>query len=101
MNLNLNTVTRYLKKISYGDRLRPFRDWVVIVVVTLLLIAAVASWSYFLFVRISNGEMLGATPNATSEEANTSLETVQSTFAERATERAHYRADYRFVDPSR
>lgn len=94
------SLTALLNKVSYGDHLRPQRDWIVIISVAGILLIGSAGWSYWLFERISWTESsltMGARGNL-----NTSvLDQVRSIFDQRAAERAHYLNDYRFVDPSK
>jgi hypothetical protein len=101
MKFNLSIFTKYLKKFSYGDRAKPFRDWLVIALVSLVLLFAAAGWSYFLFARISSGEIFGSPTVVTDDASSDTLQVVEATFQKRAVERTHYLTDYHFVDPSR
>jgi len=102
MNLNSLTpqLTKYLKVFRYGDRLRPLRDWWIIVVVGFVLLVGSAGWSYWLFQMTSNEETV-AGPAAPAPQVKTnSLDAIQAIFGTRTTERTHYLTDYHFVDPS-
>ncbi len=103
--MNLASLTTFLKKylrmFSYGDRVRPQRDWLILMMIMLGILAVSAGWSYWLFEHISSGEAesQSATP-ATSVKA-VSLDTVRTVFDARAIEHTHYLSDYHFVDPSK
>lgn len=101
MNLNLSSLTGIVKKISYGERPHPWRDWLIIVIVTVVLVAVAAGWSHYLFVHISSGEIFGAPAQTGNDASESSLEAVRTTFEKRSIERTHYLTDYHFVDPSR
>jgi len=96
----LSSLTVYARKIRYGDRLRPQRDWYLIVVVATVLLIVSAGWSYWVFHETSLAE--SNAKNSADASINTSvIDTVRTVFDKRAAERAHYQTDYRFVDPSR
>ncbi len=103
MNLSkltdINSLRSALSRVSYGDRLRPQRDWLAVITITGILLLASGGWSYWLFEQVAMNEQQGT--DAVATHINTSaLDTVDRVFAARAAERAHYQDDYRFVDPS-
>jgi hypothetical protein len=103
--MNLSTLssraTALLKTLRYGDRVRPFRDWLAVMCIVGVLLVASAGWSYLVFQKTSDGEILGAPTTALAPISTASLDTVRTVFDKRAAERMHYLSDYRFVDPSK
>jgi hypothetical protein len=102
MNLSKLTaiLSKYLRAFRYGDRVRPLRDWLLLISIAGLLLIGSGGWSFWLFTQISNKqEATVAIPAAATGTA--SLESVRTIFEKRAAERAHYISDYHFVDPSR
>ena len=102
MNLSQLTafIHKYLRVFRYGDRVKPTRDWFIIISLAGVLLLGSAGWSYWLFEQTSNSkdaQLQRPTPSVNTA----SVETVRTIFDARATERAHYLSDYHFVDPSR
>lgn len=95
MKLSLNSTT---KKFHYGDRLRPGRDWLVLLVFFIIALAISVAYNLWTFSQVTNGQKIGNAPVTTP--AQIKLDQVQNLFDARAAERAHYKSDYRFVDPS-
>lgn len=102
MNLSKLTaaLSKYLRIFRYGDRVKPLRDWLILVSIAGVLLVGSAGWSFWLFDQISNPKEKTLTPPTTST-STASLETVRTIFEKRTAERAHYISDYHFVDPSR
>jgi hypothetical protein len=102
MNLKQATqfLTTYLRRLSYGETVRPARDWLLIVAIVGVFIIASVSWSYWVFYRIGTGESAIPGAGATPSVNPVTVQTVTDVFDARAAERAHYLNDYRFVDPS-
>lgn len=102
MNLKFNSlssIANAARRFSYGSRIRPQRDWFVLVSVSLALLVASAGWSYWLFHNASVDGTSEAVPGASINVS--AFDTVRTVFEKRAAERAHYLTDYRFVDPSK
>lgn len=90
-----------LPKLWYGSRINPLRDWAVVLVAILLILAGFAVFAasqYF-------GGASSFTPQAQLPLQNSvSQETLADTerlFEERAEEARKYESEYQFVDPSR
>lgn len=101
--MNLSSLTAKLpslSRFSYGPRIRPVRDWVVLVVLTLLVVAGFAisaAWQY-----LEGAEADGILPPPLPPET-VSPETLAETealFERRAQEALRYQSEYQFVDPS-
>ena len=100
MKFSLKKSGTHLKGIHYGSRLRPDRDWLVLLGTWLLLFLVSIGYNVWLFSRVTNGESLD--PNATSFEAKpVDVSSMTATFNARAAEQERYLSEYRFVDPAR
>ncbi|MDB4991770.1 MAG: hypothetical protein JWL75_15 [Parcubacteria group bacterium] len=94
-SLNLSAVTKYL---HYGDRLRPARDWYVLLVIFGIALGLSVGWNLWQFSQITKGQTIGVP--APAAPAQIQLDQVKTLFEQRATEQGRYTHDYRFVDPS-
>lgn len=99
MKLSFNSA-HLLKRFSYGDALRPARDWYYLLLLVILLVALSAGWNAWLFRSVMQGDVIGD-PQAPAAFDAAPIESVRQVFVERAEERERYRTEYRFVDPSR
>lgn len=97
--LSLKDLTKGTKAFSYGDRLRPQRDWLALLGLTILLIAGSVVWNLWLFSKVTSGEQIGDAAVSESQKT-TQIEQAMVQFDERAQEEARYLNEYRFVDPS-
>ena len=97
--LSLQSLSSILRGFRYGPRLRPVRDWSVLLAIALVLLAAGASFAIWLFVRIERGEALTNAPTSASAFDTTPVEEVRALFSERAAEALRFKNEYRFVDP--
>ena len=89
------------KLFTYGDRVHPTRDWLVLLGSAVVLFLLSVVWNVFLFSQIENGKPIGAVPTKPSTpDVGASVTDVQQIFQQRATEENHYQSDYHFVDPS-
>ena len=86
------------KPFKYGLRLRPVRDWLVLLAFCLLLLLVSVGWNLWLFSEVTQGKQIGTATSTPAVEIK--LDQVQTLFGERAQERARYENEYRFVDPS-
>lgn len=92
---SLRPITRFL---SYGPRVRPSRDWFVLLALFTVLMFGSVLWNLVQFSHVLEGQQIGNGTVATSTPIN--LNTVQALFTQRADERVRYQSQYRFVDPS-
>lgn len=88
------------KRFSYGRRMRPERDWFVLLAVAAVLVLASAAWNLWLFAKVEQGYALDADAVPATFDA-APIESVRAVFEERRAEELRYRQEYRFVDPSR
>ncbi len=92
-----------LASFGYGQRLHPMRDWFVILGVFLLGFALVLVWNLSAFSTVAAGGVIGGAATSTPPVFNpSSLTTIHTLFANRATEEAKYlNGVYQYADPSR
>lgn len=95
-SLNLTSLQSHL---SYGKRIMPTRDWLVLLTTALLLLVASASWNTLTFYKTSKGEPLTLS-NVPVEKVEISRQTdVTDIIDRRAEQRRTYEAGPLFVDP--
>lgn len=93
-------LTHALSALRYGDRIRPTRDWFILLGLFFVALVAGTVWSVLFFLNVVSEEPTAQT--AVSEvNDKTPLEQVRALFMTRDEEAARYRSEYRFVDPSR
>lgn len=89
----------FLQRFSYGDRMRPSRDWLFLLAASVILVLASVAWNAWLFMSVQQGDVIGSAEAIESFDAKP-VETAREVFRARATEEGKYRGEYRFVDPS-
>jgi hypothetical protein len=95
-----NSLFSVFKIFRYGDRLKPNRDWFILLTLTALCLVASVCWNIFLFSQLENGKSVGnvTVPNHTA--ATSSISGVQTVFQKRAAQESNYQHAYTFIDPS-
>ncbi len=83
---------------GYGSRLRPVRDWMVLLVLFSVFLLASLVWNLWLFSQTTKGYKIGSVTPTPAVQIE--LEQVKTLFAKRAAEQTKYIQEYRFVDPS-
>ena len=89
-----------MKRLAYGERLRPARDWFVLLSLAGILIVASAVWNLG---AVREVERSGAPENLGAPAAfdETPIASVRAVFEARADAYERYRTGPGFVDPSR
>lgn len=95
MNFSLNPIT---KNLHYGQRLRPARDWLVLLAIFMLALAISVTYNLLTFSHVTRGQLIGNSNVTTPTQIK--LDQVKNLFDQRAAERGRYTSEYRFVDPS-
>jgi len=96
LNLSLSSLPR----ISYGPRIHPARDWVIVLLVSLVVLAGFVVAGVWLFLQ---GDAPDPTKQTAAQSAALSPELLSGTdalFEERAQESVRYQREYQFVDPA-
>lgn len=98
--ISLRTITSGIgKHVGYGSRLKPQRDWFILLSLFIVLLLASLLWNLWLFSKVTNGQAIGAA-TSTPAAPSVNLDTVKNVFETRAAERAGFQGSYHFVDPS-
>ena len=102
MNKISSIATAFEKKLHYGSRLNPVRDWITLLIFSSIILAGIVLWNIWAFDTVVRGGTIGAPATTTPQLFNqSSLDTIQTIFANRATEEQKYETGtYQFVDPS-
>ncbi|HEX8946618.1 MAG TPA: hypothetical protein VF829_00155 [Candidatus Paceibacterota bacterium] len=102
MKFPSNSLT-FLRRFIYGTRLRPARDWFVLIVATSILLVASVAWNVFVFrTTITDQATVGVPVRAGQSVNRTTLQRMQQIFNARAIEQEKYQTGaYVFRDPSR
>ena len=95
MKFSLHTLSSLL---HYGKRLKPSRDWLALLGLSLCLFILSIVWNVWTFVRLTQGEALGA--SVVVEDTSSSEDALRTIFKTRATEGGRYKNEYHFIDPS-
>ncbi len=92
---------RIAKIFSYGENIRPARDWFILITTVAILFAVSIGWNILLFrhFKIQKVANVAATTPA-QQDIGDSIPQIQSIFKDRATEEVNYQQNYHFVDPS-
>lgn len=98
MNLFVTNQNRW----SYGEELRPGRDWRAILGIAALVIVASAAWNVVIYLEIATGVSLGSAPESTLPAvSSTEVKDVRAVFTSRTIEQSKYEnGTYSFIDPS-
>jgi hypothetical protein len=98
-NLEKQVISRV--HVEYGEDIRPVRDWLSILGGIALLFFFSMLWNVWMYVRISNGEVIGSTTTTQPGVDASAITAAESVFQKRATEETNYKTVYHFVDPSK
>jgi hypothetical protein len=101
MNI-LTVIKSLLKRLHYGARLDPVRDWLLLITVSAIVLAGIIVWNVWAFGTVASGGVIGTPATSTPELFNqSSLDTIHTIFANRETEEEKYKTGtYSFSDPS-
>lgn len=91
----------FLEHFSYGA-INPVRDWLVLITLSIIILAGIIVWNVWAFGTVAQGGVIGP-PTTSSVPAfdRSSLDQINSIFANRATEEEKYENNtYHYADPS-
>lgn len=86
-------------KLKYGQRIRPVRDWLVLLAAFGTFLLCSLGWNLWEFSQATQGNKIGS--ESVQAPVQIKLDQVKSLFQERAAEQTRYIQQYTFVDPSR
>ncbi len=101
--MNLSRLFETLKRrFAYGPTIDPTRDWVALLTLSIILLAAILVWNVWAFDTVAQGGTLGGAATSTAPVfSQNSLDAIHSIFKERAVEETKYLTGvYGFADPS-
>lgn len=95
-------ITSLLKNLKSSLRPDPERDWLVLFIGSMLVLASIIVWNIWAFDTVTRGGVIGTTATSTSPIFDqSSLDAARTIFVNRAAEELKYVAGvYHFVDPS-
>ncbi|MGB4076837.1 MAG: hypothetical protein WBK28_04010 [Minisyncoccia bacterium] len=103
--MTLNTLSTLAKKflsLRYGTRLRPHRDWLLLLsFMGVLLVASLAWNTLHFFAVVERDSSVNAEVAAPRALDRTMLTQTRAALDAQAAEDERYRSEYLFVDPSR
>lgn len=97
-----NFIHSFLKRLRAGAHQDPIRDWLVLVIVSLIILAGIIVWNVWAFSAVAGGGVIGAPATSTPMLFNrASLDAIHTISENRAAEEAKYvTGAYRYTDPS-
>ncbi len=97
-----NSISASLKRLRFGARIDPVRDWLALLTVFAIAFAGIIVWNVRAFGTVAEGGSIGTPTAGTSAIAGqTSIENIRAVFKSRATEKAKYDTGvYHYADPS-
>lgn len=100
--MSTRTFISALKRLRPKEHTDPVRDWLVLIISSLIVLSGIIVWNVWAFETVvSGGTIGGAKPQNTSVFNPASLDEVHAVFDQRAKEEAKYVTGvYRYADPS-
>ena len=93
-------LTKALSFLRYGDRLRPHKDWFILLSVSLVLLIASIAWNVWFFFSVVEENLSVGPPPPEEALDRSALEAARAISAKEDEEDTRYRNEYQFVDPS-
>lgn len=95
-------VGSHMQRLRYGARLDPVRDWMILLVLSLVMLIGIVAWNIWAFNTVAQGGTIGApAAGAPMVFSRASLDAINAIFTNRAAEETKYATGvYTFADPS-
>jgi len=95
-------ISSFFRHFKYGDRLNPVRDWLALIVSSVIVCTGIIVWNMWVFDTVAQGGVIGSVATSSlSVFDRSSLDAIDAIFANRAAEEEKYETGaYRFADPS-
>jgi len=99
---NFNIISSFVSRARSSARLDPARDWIIMLIISLIVLTGVVIWNAWAFDTVAGGGTIGlATTSLVPTFNQSSLDAIRTVFANRAAEEEKYVTGvYRFSDPS-
>ncbi len=98
MKLSSASLRTALRHLSYGDHIRPARDWFTLLAAAVFLVAVSLVWNLWLLRSVEQGGVIGTEAAPETFDA-APIKSVQGVFEVRKAEELRFKREYRFVDP--
>jgi len=98
-----NSPFSFLERLRADTHQDPVRDWLVLLIFSIIALAGIVLWNVWAFDTVANGGAIGAdtTVGPAPVMNRLMLDTIHDTFEQRAVEEAKYEnGTYRYADPS-
>jgi len=97
-----NPLNLLLEKIKPSGHQDPERDWIVLLIVSIIMLTGIVTWNVWAFDTIAKGRILGPTASTTiTTFKQSSSGEIHTIFEERAAEETNYTSGvYQYIDPS-
>jgi len=98
----LASILSFVRRLRYGAGLDPVRDWLVMLILSIIAFIGIVVWNVWAFDTVANGGAIGAAPsNPKQLFRQSSLDAIRTVFEKRADEESRYvTGAYRYADPS-
>ena len=98
----ITSLNSFSKSLHFSSHPDPERDWLVLCIVSMIVLASIVVWNAWAFDIATSGGVIGAPATSTSPIfSQASLDSVHNIFVNRAAEEAKYMSNvYHFADPS-
>ena len=97
----LDYLASYKKFFTYGDQIKPMRDWFLVLGISCGVLLLSVAWNVFLFHQLESAKSAVVQQEAVTQPGlGDAVTQIQSIFQDRATEEGNYEKLYHFVDPS-
>ncbi|MGD0328660.1 MAG: hypothetical protein ABSB00_03060 [Minisyncoccia bacterium] len=96
------SIFSFSKRLHYGARLEPVRDWLSLLTFSAIALVGIIVWNVWAFDTVISGGVIGSSATSTPPVfSQSSLDTIHTIFANRAAEEEKYETGtYSFTDPS-
>lgn len=101
--MTMNLLDRFKQRMHSLSAIDPERDWIILLILSVIVLAAIVVWNAFVFDTVVRGGVIGTPPqNSAPVFSQSSLDAIHEIFANRAAEEEKYLSDgYHYADPSR
>lgn len=92
----------FLKRLRAKTHHDPMRDWLALLILSMILLVAIVIWNIWAFDTVAKGGVIGTAPiNLHPAFNRSSLDVIHSIFEKRASEETKYEnGTYLYADPS-
>lgn len=96
---DLSKQLAFFARFKYGKHVKPGRDWLILLLVTIMLLVLSGAWNAWMFFYGTHVAPVESAGEAAPVLSTEKLEAAEALFERRAEEEGRYRNEYHFVDP--